>query len=66
MPIDLDTFLCLMRLKRMSARTSQITEAVGNSNELLTSSRSLLSGPAPDTFLGRKTQEAFPQENRDR
>ena len=31
-------------------------------NELIAELRKILSAPPPDTFLGRKTQEPFPNE----
>jgi hypothetical protein len=37
-------------------------EMVARSRELIAKSDALLKAPVPDRFLGRKTQEPFPQE----
>jgi hypothetical protein len=36
---------------------------VSRLRELIAESREMLREPLPDTFLGRKTQEPFPNEN---
>ena len=41
---------------------SYVAEATASSRETVQRSRDLLRTSAPDTFLGRKTQEPFPKE----
>jgi hypothetical protein len=40
-----------------------LSRAFAETHELIRRALKTLSDPAPDTFLGRKTQEPFPTEN---
>ncbi|OAF12413.1 hypothetical protein AYJ54_06185 [Bradyrhizobium centrolobii] len=51
-------------LNRILAESSRIRELVAQTHQLIATTRELLSAPAPNSFLGRKTQDPFPKEKR--
>ena len=50
------------RLKLMRAETARIRDLVDDTHQIVVTAKKLLSGPVPDTFVGRRTHEPFPRE----
>ncbi|MGX1353448.1 hypothetical protein AB7M49_007069 [Bradyrhizobium elkanii] len=51
-----------MAVHRVHDEVVQIVKQIAFVRELIARAAELLELPRPDTFLGRKTQEPFPQE----
>jgi glucosamine 6-phosphate synthetase-like amidotransferase/phosphosugar isomerase protein len=49
-------------LKKILADSEQIREIIAITKQTIATTRELLSGSTPSSFLGRRTQEPFPQE----
>ena len=49
-------------VRRVHDLTSDIAEQNARIREITAEASKVLAQPAPDTFLGRKTQEPFPME----
>jgi hypothetical protein len=50
------------RLNIIRAESVRIRHVVARTKQIVVAAKELLSMPAPDTFVGRKTHEPFPKE----